>query len=549
MRKRITNEEFMESLKNVFGDEYDLSEVNYINSQTKVDLICKKHGKFSALPHNLLAHKGCPKCRYEKSSYKNRCKLEDVIEKCNEKHNFKYDYSLVTEYKNNRIKYPIICHEKDTNGKEHGVFYQSFDNHLNRGNGCPKCSGNNRRTKESIIEDANKVHNNKYDYSKVEYNGIHEKMCIICHEKDENGIEHGEFWQAPNDHLHGQGCPKCALKKVWDKRGRLTVNEVKEQFKKVHGDKYDYSLFTDYKNNRTKIPIICKTHGVFYVTPNNHLMNRGCPECKIQKVSEKQRLPINEVIKRIKNVHGDKFIIPEDFEYKNNQDKVKLICKKHGEFWQNPFNLWKGHGCPKCANLVSQPELDIIEYISTFLPSEWIIHGDRTILNGKELDIYIPKLHVAIEYNGLRWHSEEFNKDKNYHLNKLKECNEKGIKLIQIFEDEWLERKEIVLKKIKHILGFNNGEKVYARKCEVKEIDKHKAYEFLEKNHIQGSVDSTVAFGALYKSEIVAVMLLTQESDGYWNLTRFASDNDKRCIGIASSRSCRACHVLCRWTT
>ena len=64
----------------------------------------------------------------------------------------------------------------------------------------------------------------------------------------------------------------------------------------------------------------------------------------------------------------------------------------------------------------------------------------------------MPKLHIAIEYNGLRWHSEEFNKDKNYHLNKLIKCNEKGIRLIQIFEDEWIEKQEIVLKKIKHIL-------------------------------------------------------------------------------------------------
>ena len=145
----------------------------------------------------------------------------------------------------------------------------------------------------------------------------------------------------------------------------------------------------------------------------------------------------------------------------------------------------------------------------------------------------MPKLHIAIEYNGLRWHSEEFNKDKNYHLNKLIKCNEKGIRLIQIFEDEWIERQEIVLKKIKHILGFNDGEKIYARKCEVKEIDKHLAYEFLDKNHIQGSVDSSVAFGCFYESKLVGVMLFTKESKDNWNLTRFATDNDIRCIGVA----------------
>jgi hypothetical protein len=107
------------------------------------------------------------------------------------------------------------------------------------------------------------------------------------------------------------------------------------------------------------------------------------------------------------------------------------------------------------------------------------------------------------------------------------------LKLIQIFEDEWIERHDIVLKKIKHILGFNNGNKIYGRKCIIKEVDKHEAYDFLEKNHIQGFVESSVAFGAYYNDALVAVMTFTEESKGNWNLTRFATDNDLRCIGVA----------------
>jgi len=137
MNKKVTNEEFIERLKNVFGDEYELSEVNYVNAQTKVDMICKKHGKFSALPHNLLAHKGCPKCKYEKIVGKNKRKIEDIIEKCNQVHNFKYDYSLIKENLGNAYKNPIICHEKNADGSEHGIFYQSFDNHLRGKHGCP----------------------------------------------------------------------------------------------------------------------------------------------------------------------------------------------------------------------------------------------------------------------------------------------------------------------------------------------------------------------------------------------------------------------------
>ena len=208
-----------------------------------------------------------------------KCNLEKVIGKANEVHNHKYDYSLICEYKNNRVKYPIVCHEKDKNGVEHGVFYQDFDHHINRKHGCPYCSGKAKRTLDSFVNDAREVHGNKYDYNKFEYTGIHSPSIIIC-------PIHGEFYQAPNDHLHGHGCPKCKGKRIWDSRGRLTVNELKERFKEIYGELYDYSLFTEYTNTRTKIPVICKEHGVFYVSPNNHSRGKGCPHCKQSKIEK-----------------------------------------------------------------------------------------------------------------------------------------------------------------------------------------------------------------------------------------------------------------------
>ena len=445
----MNTKDFIEKARNVHGDKYDYSKVSYINAKTKVCIICKEHGEFWQTPAGHLSGRGCPICRYIKSSNATRKTKDQFIKDSKMVHGEKYDYSKV-EYKNNSTKVCIIC-------PEHGEFWQRPDKHILRKQGCPYCSGNAKRDVDSFIKDAKRVHGDKYDYSKSVYNGIHEKLCIIC-------PEHGEFWQAPNDHLHGQGCPRCRGRKIWDARGRLSVEDVKKQLFEKYGDKYDYSLFTEYENNRMKIPVICKSHGVFYVSVNNHL---------------------------------------------------------------------RGRECPSCAHFISRPEIEIYEYLCNFIPKEDIIRRDKSVLGNLELDIYIPKLKIAIEYNGLRWHSEEFNKDKNYHLNKLLRCNEKGIKLIQIFEDEWIEKKEIVLKKIRHILGFNKGEKVYGRKCNIMEIEKRTAYDFLEKNHIQGSVDSSVAFGAIYNDTLVGVMLFTEESEGKWNLTRFASDNDKRCIGVA----------------
>jgi very-short-patch-repair endonuclease len=424
----MTTEILKKRLEEIFGNEYDYSKLEYTNSKTKVCVICPKHGEFYSLPHNLIAKKGCPICRYEKSASKNKIPLDRIIEKANLVHDFKYDYSLITEYKNNRIKYPIICHKKDNNGEEHGVFYQDFDHHINKKHGCPHCGGNAKKTTESFVKEAKEIHGNNYDYSKSEYKGIHVPLCIIC-------FKHGEFWQRPNDHLRGQGCPKCRGEKIWNKRGRLTVEMVKEGFKKVHGDEYDYSLFTEYKNNRTKIPIICKKHGVFYVSPNNHLMGRGCPKCKSNKISEKQRLSINEVVERIKKVHGDKFIIPNDFEYKNNQAKVKLICKEHGEFHQNPFNLWKGVGCPKCNKSKLENEMSMILKENNIAFEE---QKKFDWLGNLELDFYLPQYNTAIECQGIQHFKpidifggeKQLKQQKEWDQKKKTLCEEHGIKII-----------------------------------------------------------------------------------------------------------------------
>ena len=158
---------------------------------------------------------------------------------------------------------------------------------------------------------------------------------------------------------------------------------------------------------------------------------------------------------------------------------------------------------------------------------------DRKILFGKEIDIFIPSLNIGIEYNGNMWHGEKSGKDKNYHLNKLVECNKHNVKLIQIFEDEYHEHKDIVLSKIKHILNQNNDlKKVYARKCSIKEITKNESEIFLNRNHIQGFANSTLYIGAFYEKELVGVMTFIKESSTVWNLNRFACDIKVHCIGI-----------------
>ena len=210
---RWTTETFIQKSKEIHGDFYDYSEVNYEKTDSKVVIKCPEHGRFLQTPHKHLLGHGCPLCGKEKMGriHKEQCLKSKTygrdalreyvdtptfIRKAKTIHGDKYDYSRV-DYKNKYSKVTIGC-------REHGFFEQIASNHLS-GNGCPQCSKHKfgiKDTKEIFIEKATKKHGNKYDYSKVNYVQSKEKVEIIC-------LKHGSFWQTPHDHLLGCGCPKC----------------------------------------------------------------------------------------------------------------------------------------------------------------------------------------------------------------------------------------------------------------------------------------------------------------------------------------------------
>lgn len=185
---------------------------------------------------------------------------------------------------------------------------------------------------------------------------------------------------------------------------------------------------------------------------------------------------------------------------------------------------------------VSKPQEQIAEFIrSNGIECELC---NRKVLKGKEIDVYIPSLKIGIEYNGNFWHGEGMNgKTSASHLEKTELAKKNGIKLIQIFEDEYFLQKPIVYNKISHLINAdNNLPRIMARKCEIRETSQILAEPFLNENHIQGFVDSTIHVGAFYNGKLVAVMSFKRESkkenNTKWELTRFASDNNYVCQGI-----------------
>lgn len=160
----------------------------------------------------------------------------------------------------------------EINCSEHGIFKQSPTAHRS-GQGCPACAVNNTRAKKTLSKDHvlaafHLRHGDKYDYSKVDYQSGHEKITIIC-------PKHGAFAQTPNAHKNGQGCPRCSGK------GK-TKEELVEEFKEIHGERYDYSR-VEWVNSSTKIAIGCRVHGDFLQTPNSHLQGRGCRLCALEE--------------------------------------------------------------------------------------------------------------------------------------------------------------------------------------------------------------------------------------------------------------------------
>ena len=395
-------------------------------------------------------------------------------------------------------------------------------------------------TQEEYIGKAKEIHGDKYDYSKTVYITSRESIKVIC-------PIHGEFEQMPRLHLSGSGCPKCG-NKLKSQQKKLTQETFIDRCNKVHNNKYDYSK-TVYTNKRNKVIIICPIHGEFEQIAANHMRGQGCPECG-KEISQKcigefknSRKDIETFKEDIKRVFGGKYEVIGN--YINNKTKIEIYCKEkykdgteHGIFLGRPDGLIQGHGCPKCSVNKSHAEKELMDFIQDNYSKE-IINGYRGFDKQKEIDIYLPDVKIGFEYNGLLWHSTKY-KESMSMLTKLKSAESLGIRLINIFEDEWMEKKDICKSRILNILG--KSERIYARNCEIKEITCKEATSFLNKNHIQGYVPSKYNISLVYNNEIVSIMtfgalrrnLGYTNKIGHYELLRFCNKLNVSVIGGAS---------------
>lgn len=311
-------------------------------------------------------------------------KLNRFLGKARKKHGDKYDYSKV-HYIDPKTNIIIIC-------PIHGEITQTPASHL-KGSGCRKCGivkrGKDKRLgRDKFIEKACLVHGKYYDYSEVIYVRNTKKVIIIC-------PVHGDFTQAPANHLQGQGCKLCGI----DTR-TLAITKTTEEFiadaKRVHGDFYCYDR-VDYKDAHENVNISCPEHFDFPQSPSNHLAGKGCPSCGVIKRAKKRLLTNKEFFEKAISVHGFRYDYSQ-VEYRGNDKLVSIVCRDHGPFDQLPHNHWNGKGCKDCG-MISGADKRRLK-LEEFLVRAEKVHGDYYNYSKVEYETVDKKVIIICPVHG-----------------------------------------------------------------------------------------------------------------------------------------------------
>lgn len=323
------------------------------------------------------------------------------------------------------------------------------------------------------------------------------------------------FEPTPTRFLSGTRCPKCRSSHI-----PKTEEMFKEEMPK------GYILLSPYVNAKTKVFVRHESCGYeWWTNPSTLRKGHGCPKCanNLKKSTNDFQLEIKDY-----EILG---------EYGGNKEKIRVKHRACGYEWKTrPNDLLSGYGCPRCAHINSKAEKQMADFIKTVY-SGMIIENDRTVIGPLELDIYLPEIGVAFEYDGLYWHSEG-KKDKSYHLIKTQKCEEKGIILWHIFANEWEEQNTLVKERIKHLITKKDN-RIPGRKCDVRVITPREKNDFLALNHIQGADRAKISLGLFYEEKLVAVMTFSDNTvsrntslqEGQIELSRYATLLGNNVIG------------------
>ena len=349
----------------------------------------------------------------------------------------------------------------------------------------------------------------------------------------------GHYWdRSVRKQVDFNSCPYCTGHRVG-----VGVND----FKTTHPDSIKF--FKGTVNPTTEVPLsatssvlsswVCdKGHEWEATIAQYHSSKVPCPICGKRKVATGVNDLKTTHPELVTEWHPQKNGVLEPSDIMSSSTRnVWWECNKGHEWENSPHNrayikpsyrrLVPFNGCPFWSYTTSVAEKEIFDFVHDELGFTQAIQNERKILGGKEIDIYIPSLKIGIEYNGLYWHKESQGKGQNYHLRKWIACKEQGIQLIQIWEDDWLIKKDLWKRMLAYKLGKSSTKRVYARKTSVKEFEYSEVKEYMEENHLQGAMFGTAYYGLVDETNVlVSLMVVTLKQGGrLMEITRFLSSN------------------------
>lgn len=274
---------------------------------------------------------------------------------------------------------------------------------------------------------------------------------------------------------------------------------------------------------------LVKKYGVENVSQLSHVKEKRKATIKSknydslwEKVSyNKETIGFHQVCDRVKE-----FVTPEFSREKYNGSFRKKVypwkCVKCQNIFESHIDYGTVPKCRKCyPKTISKGEIALANFIRDLGIT---IKTNIKVVDNFEFDIFVPSLNIAFEYNGIYWHSD-IKRPSNYHLNKFIRSRDNGIHLIQIFEDEWNLKSDIIKNRIKNILG--KDKRIYARNCNIKEIDTLAYKKFVTENHLQGYSAAKIKYGLYYEDELVSVMSFgkSRYTEDEYEMIRFCSKN------------------------
>jgi len=476
------------------------------NNPTKqrdiAEIVCNCGHEFKRSLQQLKRNSKCPVCAKSERAKKEEERVTAELDE--------YGFEYISGYTNKKSSIVFKCKQC---GAEKELKYESLMKYKK----CAECGYKygkdvKKRSSKTIFEIAS-----ENDIEIIDFVKGKESISIFK-------CSSGHIFERKNKYFRNRPeCKECKNNKKYMHRHEMYLERLNRHGLDVVGS-------TLIKDNTTRFKYICKKGHVCSSTIMNLHPDYKCATCSGEKLSLERRLSIDEVIEKLSDV-GVRYI---SGEYKNNRSIIECECEKEGHSIRKSFMeiYATNKGCVECryAKASSSKEDRLFEFVKSLEPDAE--QGNRKILGGKEIDIYIPSKKIGIEFDGIYWHSDLVKNEPKYHLSKTLEAQSRGIKLIHIFESEFDNKEKIVFDMIKVKLG--HGRRIYARKTEIRTVGKDDEKKFFNENHLQGFANSSVCYGLYYDGELVMAMSFAKNrfsNNTDFELIRMASKDDMVVVG------------------